>query len=179
MNGLRPLLLAAACVFSACGQESPPESEAPPVTESPEPAQPPPQPVPPPAAEPTPPPAPAAEAESEERDRLARLQQILTKVQAGLELAQALQAVVEGTAERTGEIPETFDDAATRSVQPTSPDVRSVNLTDGGLIVVDYVGEAEFPGGTIELKPMLGDAGVTWDCSGGTLPAEYRPEDCG
>jgi type IV pilus assembly protein PilA len=181
MKGLRICLPVALLILSACGQDASPEEEAAPASApaaaSPQPAAASPQPEP---AVPAPAPQQGAQTPlAEPDDGLARAQEFVAKVQAGLALAQALKTMVEDTVERTGEIPETFDEAVTRTVPPTSSDVRSIRLTDGGSIVIDYVGQDEFPGGTIELEPMLEDGQVSWDCSGGSLPAEYRPGDCG
>ena len=172
MKGLRPVLFAALFVFAACGQDSPPEPQTP--AASPPPASPPPAEPAQPIAEPAPPPA-QPQGSPEEPSRV---EEILAKVEAGLALAKALQEVVESAAERAGEIPDEFDDASVRAVPP-SAGVRSIGIEDEGTVVVDYAPEGDFQGGTIELKPTLGDDGVTWDCSGGTLPAQYRPEDCG
>jgi hypothetical protein len=142
-----------------------------------------------PAAAPTPP-APAAPpaaplaanpgGEQDEVDeKLARAEEFLKKVEAGLKLAQALKTAVEDTIEERGSIPPTFADVRTRTVPPQSADVESIELQDSGSIVVEYAPEAEFPGGTIVLTPRLAAGEVTWECGGGSLPAEYRPGTCG
>lgn len=163
MNGLRYLLLAASLSFLACGKNAP-ETSAPAAQSAAQPGAPPAQPG----------------APDELDKKLAKAEKIVHKVETGLKLAQALKAAVEDAVESNRGIPPSFADVRARNVQPSDSDVESIDLADSGSIVVAYAAEPDFPGGTIELKPVISDGTVTsWDCSGGTLAAEYRPDTCG
>lgn len=70
--------------------------------------------------------------------------------------------------------------------QPTD-NVTSVDVTAGtGAITITYTAAAG--GGTITLVPsdsagaiaggIIPDGSITWDCTGGTLDAKYRPSNC-
>lgn len=61
---------------------------------------------------------------------------------------------------------------AARSVSPEGA-VQSVDL-QSGVIVIDYGDDK----GTIEMSPSPEGGALVWDCTGGTLDAEYRPEEC-
>jgi hypothetical protein len=161
MKGLHYLLLAATVSFLGCGKDAPEPSAptAPPAAEVP-PAQ--------------------ANPPDELDEKLAKAQKILEKVEMGLKLAQALKAAVERSVVSNRGIPPSFADVRARNVQPSDSAVESIDLTDSGSIIVEYAPEADFPGGTIELKPVVSNGMVSsWDCSGGTLSAEYRPDTCG
>lgn len=62
------------------------------------------------------------------------------------------------------------------SPAPT-PNVASISIDDTATITVTYTVNAG--GGTITLVPTLQVTGsLVWDCSGGTLNANYRPASC-
>jgi hypothetical protein len=162
MKGLHYLLLAATLSLLGCGKDAP--EPAPPAV--------------PPAAEGAP--AQVSPPPDEFDEKLAKAQKILQKVEMGLKIAQALKAAVEDSVERNRGIPPSFADVRARNVPPSDSEVESIDLTDSGSIIVEYAPEADFPGGTIELKPVVSNGRVSsWDCSGGTLSAEYRPDTCG
>jgi type IV pilus assembly protein PilA len=58
--------------------------------------------------------------------------------------------------------------------------VSSIAIGSQGAITVTYQGERALQGKTLVLRPTVIDDGyaITWSCSGGTLPAELRPEAC-
>ena len=56
--------------------------------------------------------------------------------------------------------------------------VDSVAVQNNGAILITYTHKVD--GKTLQLTPdAASDGSVTWDCkSGGTVPAQYRPENC-
>src|SRR5262249_24135919 len=172
MTVLRCLLLIATVTLLACSKKAP--DSTPPPAAAPAPAGAP-APTPPAAAAPAPPaaaapgaePAPASSDAVDEK--LAKAQKALAKVQKGLALAQQLKALVWDSVDRNRGIPPSFDDVRARNVQPSDSDVESIDLANSGSIILKYAPDADFPGGTIELKPVVTDNKVSsWSCSGGT-----------
>jgi type IV pilus assembly protein PilA len=112
--------------------------------------------------------------------KLAKAEKIAHKVDDGLKRAQALKAAVEAAVGHDRGIPPSFADVRSRNLPPSDSDAASIDLADSGSIVIAYAPDADFPGGTIELKPVVSNGAVTsWDCTGGTLAAQYRPDTCG
>lgn len=164
-------ICAALAAVASCGKSEPePEPTAePPVPQSaPPPTMPAPEPV---AAEP-----PAQAPVSEEPDEF---DEFIADVEKGLLLAAALKAAFEDTYESRGELPQNVDDlgSAARLVPAAEDGVESVTVEDGN-IVVAYPAHGQLSGGTIEIIPTPGDSGIEWDCTGGTLAAELRPDEC-
>jgi Zn-dependent protease with chaperone function/type II secretory pathway pseudopilin PulG len=58
--------------------------------------------------------------------------------------------------------------------------VIDVQVGAGGAVTVTFAGPPEgLAGQTVVLDPLVDDSGkLVWDCSGGTLPARYRPAEC-
>lgn len=57
--------------------------------------------------------------------------------------------------------------------------VRSVSIGDGAVVTIEFSAPKTINGETILLEPYLDDNGdLMWACTGGTLPAKYRPSSC-
>lgn len=130
------------------------------------------------ATEPTPPPVtdtqePPVEEEPDE------FEQFVEDVEQGLILALTLKTAIEETYGSRGELPKSADEvgAAARIVPPEDAGVQSISIEDG-VIVIRYMDHGEHPGGTIEWSPSVRGEEIAWDCTGGTLGAEYRPGEC-
>lgn len=102
---------------------------------------------------------------------------IRARVTEGLSLASAAKlAVAETTQSNGGTLPATA--AAAGYVSPAATaNVTSIGIT-AGAITITYTALAG--GGTMILQPTVSAAGgeITWTCTGGTLLARYRPQNC-
>jgi hypothetical protein len=190
MTGLRLVALALVSTLFACSKEAP-ETPAPPVA----PVQPPAAAAPATPATPAAPAAPevpaaaeaaapAADAEppTELEEKLADAQEFIDKVDQGLKRAKSLKEALEAAIEQNRGIPPSLDSVRARALPPAGADAASIEVANNGSIIVEYPAERGFPGGTVEVKPVVSNGTVTsWTCSGGTLPAEFRPPsgDCG
>ncbi len=56
--------------------------------------------------------------------------------------------------------------------------VADIEVQPDGFVVVTLDIEGIAPGTTIEWEGLAAYGNVEWDCSGGTLSAEYRPAEC-
>lgn len=65
--------------------------------------------------------------------------------------------------------------AASTSI--TGNAVKSVAVSANGVITVTYNTKV-IAGSTISLSPTLSQGSVLWSCTGGDLPAKYRPANC-
>ncbi|KTD57798.1 pilin [Legionella shakespearei] len=101
---------------------------------------------------------------------------IRARVTEGLNLASSAKLAVSETAITNNALPTT--QAETGYVSPAATDnVTSIVVGAGGDITITYTAAAG--GGTIIMDPTLQANGdVTWDCTGGTLLAKYRPASC-
>lgn len=101
---------------------------------------------------------------------------IRARVSEGLNLATSAQVAVAETAQSTGALPAT--QAATGYTSPAATtNVTSLAIGAGGVITITYTAIAG--GGTIIMTPTLTANGdITWVCTGGTLLAQYRPQQC-
>ena len=177
MTGLRLFALALVSTLCACGNDAP-ETAAPPAGVQPPAAAPAAESPPAPAAEGAAPgPDAAAEPPPDEVDEtLAEAQEFIDKVDEGLKRAKALKDALEAAIEQNRGIPPSLDAVRARNIPPTGDDAESIEVADNGSIIVAYAAERGFPGGTVEMKPVISNGMVTsWDCRGGTLPADYRP----
>jgi type IV pilus assembly protein PilA len=97
----------------------------------------------------------------------------------GLSFANAAKTGVSEYYFETGEMP--ASNAEARVFEPLDIDshnVRSVTITDGGIITIEYQAE-NFAGQSIIYRPLLDTAGsVLWDCYDGTVAHEVRPSNC-
>ncbi len=101
---------------------------------------------------------------------------IRARVTEGLNLASSAKLAVSETAISNNALPAT--QAATGYTSPAATaNVSSIAIGANGLITVTYTAAAG--GGTIIMTPALQANGdVTWNCTGGTLLAKYRPASC-
>jgi type IV pilus assembly protein PilA len=102
---------------------------------------------------------------------------VRARVTEGLELASSAKLAVSETAITNNALPAT--QAATGYVSPAATvNVASIAIADTtGVITITYTPAAG--AGTITLAPTLTANGdVTWDCTGGTELAKYRPASC-
>ena len=54
-----------------------------------------------------------------------------------------------------------------------------IDIGRHAIVAVTYKGiNARVDGSTVLLKPHKGASGLIWSCTGGTLPALYRPKAC-
>jgi type IV pilus assembly protein PilA len=66
-----------------------------------------------------------------------------------------------------------------RSPPPAASENSKADLTENGVIVLtmsNTMGSAADK--TVVLRPTAKGDSVTWDCTGGTLPAKFRPARC-
>ncbi len=110
---------------------------------------------------------------------------IRSKVTEGLNLAAAAKAAVAETHASAGG----FVSAANASyglataASITGNSVTSVGIgNNAGRIDITYnntLGGSPSANGTvIQLVPTAGAGGLTWTCTGGSMPAKYRPANC-
>lgn len=184
MTGLRCFALALVATLFACSKDAP-EAAAPAAPAVPAPATAPAAPTPATPATESAAPTPAAATEppsppDEIEEKLADAQEFIDKVDQGLKRAKSLKAAIEAAIEENRGIPPSLDAVRARSIPPTGADAESIEVANNGSIIVEYAAEPGFPGGTVEMKPEVRNGTVTsWDCKGGTLPANYRPSGCG
>ena len=99
------------------------------------------------------------------------------RVTEGLEMASSAKLAVAETTQTNNALPAT--QAATGYTTPAATaNVASIVVAaTTGAITVTYTAAAG--GGTITIVPTLTANGdITWDCTGGTLLAKYRPANC-
>lgn len=101
---------------------------------------------------------------------------IRARVTEGLNLAFTAQLAVAETAFNLSALPAT--QAETGYVSPVATiNVASITIGAQGIITIAYTPRAG--GGTILMVPTLDPVrALTWDCTGGTLEARYRPASC-
>ncbi|MEK6663887.1 MAG: pilin [Pseudomonadota bacterium] len=100
---------------------------------------------------------------------------IRARVTEGLSLANSAKQAVSETTITNNALP--ANQAATGYTSPAAtPNVASITI-GAGPITITY--QAVAGGGTMIMAPTLTANGdVTWDCTGGTLLAKYRPANC-
>ncbi len=109
---------------------------------------------------------------------------IRAKVTEGLGLAGAAKVAVAETYSSKGVAPSINASAGLPlPVSITGNSVLSVGLSGSGLITIQYKatglgGSPTADNGTLFLRPSFTAGGVTWGCTGGTMPAKYRPAQC-
>ncbi|HAT6955572.1 TPA: prepilin-type N-terminal cleavage/methylation domain-containing protein [Legionella pneumophila subsp. pneumophila] len=102
---------------------------------------------------------------------------IRARVSEGLQMASSAKLAVSETAITNNALPPT--QAATGYVSPAATaNVTSIAIGANGVITITYTQAAG--GGTIVMTPTLdaNNGDVTWNCTGGTLLAKYRPASC-
>ncbi|CEG57519.1 pilin [Legionella fallonii] len=100
---------------------------------------------------------------------------IRVRVSDGLDLASGAQLAVNEYTMINNQLPATAADTQYTSPAAT-PNVSSIVMGNLGVITVNYTASAG--NGSIILVPTLQVGGLTWDCTRGTLPAQYRPPSC-
>ena len=119
---------------------------------------------------------------------------IRLRVKEGLNLAGAAKQAVSETFEKQGKFPGVGNNSDANAVYglPTedgiprimaSSYVKGIAALDSGVLRITYNdnlgGDPSANGRTILLKPtMRNNQIIDWDCTGGTMPAEYRPRSC-
>jgi type IV pilus assembly protein PilA len=63
-------------------------------------------------------------------------------------------------------------------VKPQSHSIESLQVKSGGAIVITFASIDQLSKPTIILVPTDHQGMIDWDCTGGTLPREYRPQRC-
>jgi len=102
---------------------------------------------------------------------------IRARVTEGLSLASAAKVGVAETFQTNNAVP---DQASTGYVTPAATaSVTSVAIAGDGTGTITITYTAAAGGGDMTMLPVLvtGQA-VTWDCTGGSLIAKYRPANC-
>lgn len=101
---------------------------------------------------------------------------IRARVAEGLNMVHtAILAVAEFT-QAGGALPANPAETGYNSPAAT-PNVASIVIGANGVITITYTALAG--NGTIIFRPTLvPNSAVTWDCTGGTLAARYRPANC-
>ena len=101
----------------------------------------------------------------------------------GLSLAAGAKTAISVFYEKNHRFPS--DNSEAGMAAPSSyigNDINSVEIIDGGQIVVLFGGEGGRPpdmsGRNIILKPEIKAGTVLWDCREGTMPKKYRPSSC-
>ncbi len=108
---------------------------------------------------------------------------IRSKVTEGFSLASSVKvAVTESNAAR-GALPTTNALAGVADAALiVGNSVTSVTVGAAGIITILFNstlgGSPTANATTLIMTPTVGDGGVTWDCTLGTLPAKYRPATC-
>ncbi|MDV6344443.1 pilin [Nitrosomonas sp. Is37] len=104
---------------------------------------------------------------------------IRARVTEGLSLASSAKLAVSETTTSNNALPAT--QAATGYVSPdATPNVTSIAIANDGTAAITITYTATAGGGTIMMTPTLSanSRDVTWNCTGGTLIAKYRPANC-
>lgn len=103
--------------------------------------------------------------------KLEKVLTFLNRVEQGVKLADSLKHAVEQAVESGDGLPQSL------STRASLPGVNSMTFVNGA-IVIDYADDGEIEGGTLELRPVVDGNDVNWQCEGGTLSAQYRPDEC-
>ncbi len=106
---------------------------------------------------------------------------IRAKVTDGLSLAASAKLAVSESFVSSGALP--ADNAAAglaAAANITSNYVTSVTVGNpaGNITILFQDGDAALDGETIVLVPAAANGILTWDCTGGSLADQYRPNNC-
>lgn len=103
---------------------------------------------------------------------------IRARVTEGIALAMPAQLAVAETAWRVNALPSTQQETGYVS-PPSTTNVSSVSIANDGTAVITIVFSPNAGNGTLVLTPRLQDSReILWDCRGGTLVSQYRPNHC-
>ena len=103
------------------------------------------------------------------------------EVVSGVALAASVKIAVATYQSENGQFPSSNAQAHLPAPERlTDRYVSSIAIGPQGIITVTYKNERPLSGRTLVIAPTLveGTGLITWSCSGGTLPAELRPEMC-
>ncbi len=100
---------------------------------------------------------------------------IRARVSDGLSLASGAELAVNEYTMTNNQLPATATDTQYTSPAATA-NVSSIVIGNFGVITINYTSNAG--NGSIILVPTLQSGDLTWDCTGGTLPTQYRPPSC-
>ena len=102
---------------------------------------------------------------------------IRARVTEGLNLASAAQLAVNEYSLTNNQLPALATDTQYTAPAATS-NVSSIVMGNSGVITINYTANAG--NGSIILIPTLqaGAGALVWSCTGGSLPAGYRPAAC-
>jgi type IV pilus assembly protein PilA len=109
---------------------------------------------------------------------------IRAKVTEGLGLAGAAKIAVAETYSSKGVAPSNNPSAGLASpASITGNSVASIGLSGSGVITISYKaaglgGSPSADGGKVTMVPSFLAGGVKWSCTGGSMPAKYRPAQC-
>lgn len=95
-----------------------------------------------------------------------------------LNLAQPYQQQVDAFWQRQGRPPANLSELKL-ATPPALGEVATLTLgAEGRLLIIFTAAAGAIAGSTLELIPAPVDAGIEWQCGGGTLPAAERPAEC-
>ena len=95
-----------------------------------------------------------------------------------LNLAQPYQQQVDSFWQQHGRPPVNLTELGQKE-PPILGDRGSLTLgAEGRLLIIFSAAAGTIAGTTLELIPHTADAGIEWQCGGGTLPAAERPAEC-
>lgn len=95
-----------------------------------------------------------------------------------LNLAQPYQQQVDAFWQRQGRPPANLSELKL-ATPPALGEVATLTLgAEGRLLIIFTAAAGAIAGSTLELIPGPVDAGIEWQCGGGTLPAAERPAEC-
>lgn len=95
-----------------------------------------------------------------------------------LNLAQPYQQQVDAFWQRQGRPPANLSELKL-TTPPALGEVATLTLgAEGRLLIIFTAAAGAIAGTTLELIPAPVDAGIEWQCGGGTLPAAERPAEC-
>lgn len=103
---------------------------------------------------------------------------VRTRVAEGLSLGAAAKLAVSETAISNGALP--ANQAATGYVSPpATTNIARIAIAEDGSGAITMTTTAAAGGGTITFVPTFAiGQPITWNCTGGTLIAKYRPAEC-
>jgi hypothetical protein len=95
-----------------------------------------------------------------------------------LNLAQPYQQKVDSFWQQQGRPPLNLAELGL-DVPPALGERASLTLgAEGRLLIIFSAGSGAIAGATLELIPRPANAGIEWQCGGGTLPVAARPAEC-
>lgn len=94
-----------------------------------------------------------------------------------IQSAEPLRTEVEKYIVKNGRVPESASEVSAEV--HTVPNVALIRLEHDGLIKIEFLANVgQLSGQTIEIAPAIAGGRLTWSCTGGTVAARYRPQQC-